>query len=49
MAEKKWTEKSDDAADRKRGIKQGSARDRKLDKERGLPKDVAMKGAKKRK
>jgi len=41
----KWTEKKDDAADRRAGIKQGSARDKALDKARGLPPDVVKKGA----
>jgi hypothetical protein len=39
----KWTEKKDDAADRRAGIKQGSARDKALDKRRGLPPDVVKK------
>jgi hypothetical protein len=34
---KKWTEASDMAADKKAGIPQGSARDNKLDKARGVP------------
>jgi hypothetical protein len=42
----KWTEKKDDAADKRAGIKQGSARDTALDRKRGLPPDVVKKGAK---
>lgn len=42
----KWTEKKDDAADRRAGIKQGSARDTRLDRARGLPPDVVKKGKK---
>jgi hypothetical protein len=34
---KRWTEKSDLAADRKAGIKQGSTRDNALDRKRGVP------------
>ena len=45
---KKYTEKSDDRADKKAGIKDGSKRDMALDKKRGLPKDVVMKNAKKK-
>jgi len=37
MAGKKWTEKSDAAADRRAGIKPGSARDNALDRKRGVP------------
>jgi hypothetical protein len=33
----KWTAKSDAAADKKAGIKPGSARDNALDKQRGVP------------
>lgn len=36
---KKWSEKSDDRSDRKRGIKENSKRDRALDKKRGLKSD----------
>lgn len=36
MARKKWTVASDQADDRKRGIKQGSKRDLALDKKRGV-------------
>lgn len=43
---KKYTEKSDDAYDKKHGIKEGSKRDVKLDKMRGLPKEVVKKGTK---
>lgn len=34
---KKWTEASDRAADKRAGIKQGSARDNALDRARGVP------------
>lgn len=34
---KPWTEKADLAADKKAGIKPGSARDNALDKKRGVP------------
>ena len=34
---KPWTEAQDVAADKKAGIKEGSARDNKLDRQRGLP------------
>ncbi len=34
---KKWTTASDDAADRKAGIKEGSSRDNALDRKRGVP------------
>ena len=37
MAAKKWSEAADAAADKKAGIKQGSARDNALDKKRGVP------------
>lgn len=37
MARKKWTEKADAAADRRAGIKPGSARDNALDRKRGVP------------
>jgi len=40
----KWTEARDKAADRKAGIKEGSARDVALDRKRGLPPDVVKKG-----
>lgn len=39
----KFTEKSDDAYDKKRGIRENSAKDRKLDKARGLPPEKPMK------
>lgn len=38
-APKKWTEKSDDAWDKKHNVKEGSPEDRKLDAERGLKSD----------
>lgn len=44
---RKMTEARDKALDRKAGIKEGSARDVKLDKARGLPPDVVKKGRKK--
>jgi len=34
---KKWTEAADMAADKKAGIKEGSARDNALDRKRGVP------------
>ena len=34
---KKWTEAKDVAAEKKAGIKEGSARDNALDKKRGVP------------
>ena len=37
MPTKKFTEKSDDQADRKFKIKEGSGRDSALDKKRGVP------------
>jgi hypothetical protein len=37
MPPKKWTPASDAAADKKAGIKPGSARDNALDKKRGVP------------
>ena len=43
---KKWTEAKDRAADKRAGIKEGSARDVKLDRARGLPPDVVKKGTK---
>jgi hypothetical protein len=46
MAQKKWTPAMDDAADKKAGIKPGSARDNKLDKSRGVPVGKAAKGKK---
>lgn len=46
MAKLPWTEKSDDKADKAKGIKQGSKKDVALDKKRGLPADVASKGMK---
>lgn len=39
----RWTEKSDMAADRRAGIKQGSARDNALDRKRGVPTRTAAK------
>ena len=46
MAKIPFTEKMDDAADKKAGIKQGSKKDMALDKKRGLPASVVAKGAK---
>ena len=43
---KKWTEAADMAADKKAGIKQGSARDNALDRARGVPVRKASKGKK---
>ena len=37
---KKYTEKTDDAYDKKRGIKEGSKKDMALDKKRGITEDV---------
>jgi hypothetical protein len=37
MAGKKWTPFKDAAADKKAGIKPGSAKDNALDKKRGVP------------
>jgi len=34
---RKWTEAADAAADRRAGIKQGSAKDNALDRSRGVP------------
>jgi hypothetical protein len=34
---RKWTAKSDAAADKKAGIRPGSAKDNALDKQRGVP------------
>jgi len=34
---KKWTEAADAAADRRAGLKQGSAADNALDRKRGVP------------
>lgn len=34
---KKWTEKSDRAADKRAGVKQGSKKDNALDRQRGVP------------
>lgn len=41
---RKWTEAADKAADKRAGIKEGSARDVALDRKRGLPPDVQKKG-----
>ena len=41
-----WNEMTDDRMDKKSGIKQGSKKDMMLDKKRGLPASVVMKGAK---
>jgi hypothetical protein len=44
MAGKKWTLKSDTAADKKAGIKPGSAKDNALDRKRGVSmKNMPMK------
>jgi len=43
---KKWTEAMDKAADKKAGIKEGSARDNALDRKRGVPVRKAPKGKK---
>jgi hypothetical protein len=43
---KPWTEKSDTAADKRAGIKPGSARDNKLDRQRGVPVRAAPKRGK---
>jgi hypothetical protein len=49
MPPKKWTPASDRAADKKAGVKPGSARDNALDKSRGVPiVVVAVKPKKKR-
>lgn len=45
---KKFTEKMDDKLDKKAGIKDGSAKDKKLDKARGLPVDAGKTKSKKR-
>jgi hypothetical protein len=39
MATKKMTEKQDAAFDKKKGVKEGSKRDQKMDKKNGLPFD----------
>lgn len=39
MAKAKWTDASDDKADRRARIKEDSARDRALDKKQGVPED----------
>jgi len=43
---KKWTEAADAAADKRAGIKQGSAKDNALDRARGVPVRKAPKGKK---
>jgi hypothetical protein len=43
---KPWTLKSDMAADRRAGVKQGSARDNALDKKRGVPTRTTLKKGK---
>jgi len=43
---KKWTEASDKAADKRAGIKQGSAKDNALDRARGVPVRAAPKKGK---
>jgi hypothetical protein len=45
-AKKPWTEKSDTAADKRAGIKPGSARDNALDRARGVPVRPAAKSKK---
>ena len=40
----KMTEKQDDKLDRKAGIKEGSPRDKTLDKQRGVPEKPPVKG-----
>jgi hypothetical protein len=40
-AAKKYTRASDDRADKRAGIKEGSARDKKLDAKRGVPEKKA--------
>jgi len=40
---KRWTRAQDDAADKKAGIKEGSARDNALDRKRGLKPMKAVK------
>lgn len=40
---KKWTAKSDDAYDKKHGIKEGSKKDNALDRKRGVPVKKAKK------
>jgi hypothetical protein len=44
MPPKKWTAKSDAAADKQAGIRPGSARDNALDKKRGVPIKPLRKG-----
>lgn len=44
----KWTDASDDRADKKAGIKEGSRTDRILDKKRGVPEDDTKKAPRKR-
>jgi len=46
QAKKKWTEAMDVAADKKAGIKEGSAKDNALDRARGVPVRKAPKGKK---
>jgi len=46
QSRKKWTEAMDVAADKKAGIKEGSARDNALDRKRGVPVRKAPKGKK---
>jgi len=46
---KRWTQAADDAADKKAGIREGSPRDNRLDRARGLPvKGTGKKATKKR-
>jgi len=46
VAAKKWTEKADALADKRAGIKPGSARDNALDRKRGVPVRAAPKRGK---
>jgi len=46
QSKKKWTESADMAADKKAGIKPGSAKDNALDRARGVPVRKAAKGKK---
>jgi len=41
---RKWTEAADKLADKKAGIKPGSAKDNALDRKRGVPVRAAKKG-----
>ena len=46
MATQKWTPSKDDAFDKKNGIKDGSKKDKALDKSRGVPEPKMKKGGK---